>query len=100
MSGRGQTAGVDNYLEEARVGGTRDHENRTRKGGGIEGKESRLLGGGRGEGEALVAAAGLPGVKLRQGALRNSLQHFLGEDPEQLPADVQSLVHGPVVVWT
>lgn len=59
-------------------------------------EESRLLGGG----VALVAAAGLPGVELRQGTLRNSLQHLLGEDPEQLPADVQRLVHGPVVVWT
>lgn len=59
-------------------------------------EESRLLAGGA----ALVAAAGLPGVELRQGALRNSLQHLLGEDPEQLPADVQRLVHGPVVVWT
>lgn len=65
-----------------------------------EGEGSRLLGGGGGGGGALVAAAGLPGVELRQGALRNSLQHLLGEDPEQLPADVQRLVHGPVVVWT
>lgn len=59
-------------------------------------EESRLLG----RGLALVAAARLPGVELRQGALRNSLQHLLREDPEQLPADVQRLVHGPVVVWT
>lgn len=50
--------------------------------------------------EASVTARGLSGIKLRQGTLRNSLQHLLGEDSEQLPADVQGLVHGPVVIWT
>jgi hypothetical protein len=32
---------------------------------------------------------GIPGVVFRQNVGRNSLQHFLGEDTEQLPADVQ-----------
>lgn len=46
----------------------------------------------------LVAAGGLSGVELGQGALGNPLQHLLGEDSQQLPANVKSLVHRPVVV--
>lgn len=46
----------------------------------------------------LVAAGGLSGVELGQGALRNPFQHLLGEDSQQLPANVKSLVHRPVVV--
>lgn len=43
---------------------------------------------------------GFSGVKLGQGALRDPLQHLFGEDPHQLPADVQSLEHAPVLVGT
>lgn len=43
---------------------------------------------------------GLPGVELGQGALRDPLQHLLGEDPHQLPANVQGLKHAPVLVGT
>lgn len=39
-------------------------------------------------------------VKLAQGALRDSLQHFFGEDSEQLPANVQSLKDSAVFVRT
>lgn len=45
-----------------------------------------------------VASSRLSGVELRQRALRNPLQHLLGEDSQKLPADVQSLVDRPVVV--
>ena len=37
----------------------------------------------------------VPGIELCQGLGRNPLQHFLGEDAEQLPADVQGLKHRP-----
>ncbi len=47
---------------------------------------------------ASVTGGRLPGVKLSQGALRNPLEHLLGEDSQQLPADVQGFVHRPVVV--
>lgn len=46
----------------------------------------------------LVAAGGLSGVELGQGALGNPLQHLLGEDSQELPANVQGFVHRPVVV--
>ena len=48
--------------------------------------------------QPLVARGGLPGVELGDGALGDSLQHLLGEDTQQLPADVQRLVHRPVVI--
>jgi len=47
---------------------------------------------------ASVTGGRLPGVELRQGALGNPLEHLLGEDPQQLPADVQGFIHRPVVV--
>lgn len=50
--------------------------------------------------ESSVTRGRLPGVKLRQGALRNPLQHLLGEDSEQLPADVKSFIHCPVIIRT
>ena len=43
---------------------------------------------------------GFSGVKLGQGALRDPLQHLFGEDPHQLPSDVQSLEHASVLVGT
>lgn len=46
----------------------------------------------------LVAAGGLSGVELGQGALGNPLQHLLGEDSQELPADVKRFIHRPVVV--
>lgn len=46
----------------------------------------------------LVAAGRLSGVELGQGALRNPFQHLLGEDSQQLPANVKSFIHRPVVV--
>jgi hypothetical protein len=39
-------------------------------------------------------------VKFAQGALRDSLQHLFGEDSEQLPANVQSLVDSAVFIGT
>lgn len=47
---------------------------------------------------ASVPGGRLPGVKFSQGALRNPLEHLLGEDSQQLPADVQGFIHCPVVV--
>lgn len=41
---------------------------------------------------------GIPRVELGQGALGDPLEHLLGEDPEQLPADVQGLEHRAVLV--
>lgn len=41
---------------------------------------------------------GIPRVELGQGALGDPLEHLLGEDPEELPADVQRLVHCAVLV--
>lgn len=41
---------------------------------------------------------GFSGVKLSQGVLRDPLQHLFGEDPHELPSDVQSLEHTPVLV--
>lgn len=46
----------------------------------------------------LVAAGGLSGVEFGQGALGDPFQHLLGEDSQQLPANVESLIHRPVVV--
>lgn len=43
---------------------------------------------------------GLSGVELSQRALRDPLQHLLGENSHQLPADVQGFVHGAVFVST
>ncbi len=40
----------------------------------------------------------VPRVELGQSRGRNSLQHLLGEDPEELPADVERLEHRPVLV--
>ena len=37
-------------------------------------------------------------VKLGQRALGDPLQHLLGEDPHQLPADVQRLIHSAVLI--
>lgn len=39
-------------------------------------------------------------VKFAQGALRDSLQHFFGEDSKQLPANVQSLINSSVFIGT
>lgn len=39
-------------------------------------------------------------VKFTQGALRDPLQHFFGEDSEQLPANVQSLINSAVFIRT
>ena len=47
-----------------------------------------------------ILVLGVTGVELGQGALRNPLQHLFGEDSHQLPADVQGLVHAPVLVGT
>lgn len=52
----------------------------------------------RGRGAALMF--GLSGVELSQGGLRDPLQHLLGEDPHELPPDVQRLKHAPVLVGT
>lgn len=47
---------------------------------------------------ASVTSCRLPGVKLGKGTLRNPLEHLLGEDSQQLPADIQGLIYCPVVV--
>lgn len=39
-------------------------------------------------------------VELGEDGGRDTLQHLLGEDTEQLPADVQGLEHGAVLVAT
>ncbi|VCW98510.1 unnamed protein product [Gulo gulo] len=39
-------------------------------------------------------------VKFTQGALRDPLQHLFGEDSEQLPANVQSLIDSAVFIRT
>ena len=43
---------------------------------------------------------GVPRVELSQGRGRDPLQHLLGEDTEQLPADVQGLEDSAVLVVT
>ena len=42
----------------------------------------------------------VPGVELRQSGSGDPLQHFFGEDSQQLPADVQRLENGAVLVVT
>jgi len=41
---------------------------------------------------------GISGIKLGQGGGRNPLQHFLGEDPQQLPSNVKRLEDSPVFI--
>lgn len=60
----------------------------------------RMEAAGGDAGEGARSAFGFSGVKLSQGALRDPLQHLFGEDPHELPADVQSLKHAPVLVGT
>lgn len=55
--------------------------------------------GGRTD-ECVCLMFGFSWVKLSQGALRDPLQHLFGEDPHELPSDVQSLKHTPVLVGT
>jgi len=43
---------------------------------------------------------GVPGVELSQDGGRNPLQHLLGEDPEQLPPDVEGLEDCAVLIVT
>lgn len=50
--------------------------------------------------ERVCLVFGFAGVELSQGALRDPLQHLFGEDPHQLPSDVQGLEHAPVLVGT
>lgn len=45
-----------------------------------------------------MACSGLAWVELSQRALRDPLQHFFGENSQQLPADIQSLKHRPVII--
>lgn len=47
-----------------------------------------------------LVLCGVPRVEFAQGALRDSLQHFFGENSEQLPANVQSLKDSAVFVRT
>ena len=42
----------------------------------------------------------LAGVEFIDDALRNALQHFLGKDAQQLPAQVQRLEHRAFLVGT
>lgn len=44
--------------------------------------------------------AGIPGIELCQNGGRDTLQHLLGENAEQLPADVQRFVYWTVLVVT
>lgn len=53
-------------------------------------------GSGRRTGEQSMFS--LSGVKLGQGALRDPLQHLFGEDPHELPADVQGLKDASVLI--
>ena len=47
-----------------------------------------------------MGALVLSRVELGDGAGGDSLEHLLGEDPQQLPADVERLEHGAVLVVT
>jgi len=42
--------------------------------------------------------SGISGVELSEGGGWDTLQHLLGEDTEQLPANVQRFKYGPVLV--
>lgn len=41
---------------------------------------------------------GIPRIKFCESAGRNSLKHFLGEDSQKLPADVQRFEHRAIFV--
>ena len=47
-----------------------------------------------------LCSVGVTRVVLGQGALWDTLQHLLGEDSQQLPANVQGLKDGPVLIVT
>lgn len=51
-------------------------------------------------GHPLARRLGLAWVVLSQDVLGDALQQLLGEDAQQLPADVQGLEDGPVLVGT
>lgn len=44
--------------------------------------------------------ARVPGIELREDWSRDTFKHLLGEDTEQLPADVQRFEYGAVLVVT
>lgn len=46
----------------------------------------------------LFPLAGISRVELGQGAGRDTLEHLFGEDAEELPANVQRLEHGTVLI--
>lgn len=46
----------------------------------------------------ICALPAVAGVKLLEQSLGDSLEHLLGEDAQQLPANVQRLEYGPVFV--
>lgn len=48
----------------------------------------------------LVFRSRISRIEFSQCCLRNSLQHFLGEDSQKLPANVQGLVNSAVFVRT
>lgn len=56
--------------------------------------------GGSGGGGGCLRPVGVTRVVLGQGGLGDALQHLLGEDSQQLPADVQRLKDGSVLVVT
>lgn len=41
---------------------------------------------------------GVPGVELREGGSWDTLEHLLGEDTQQLPANVEGFVYWTVLV--
>lgn len=54
----------------------------------------------RTEYDTIALMTGISWVELCENRSRNTLEHFLGEDTEQLPADVQRLEDGTVLVVT
>lgn len=70
-----------------------------RRGG--QGRERALRGAASQQGGRWrLVLGGVSRVEFAQGALRDPLQHFFGEDSEQLPANVQSLVDSAIFVRT
>ena len=49
-------------------------------------------------GGAGVLLGPVPGVELSQGGCGDTLQHLLGEDTQQLPADVKRLKDSTVLI--
>lgn len=67
---------------------------------GIQRREGALRGRNQPAGRRRLVLGGVSRVEFAQGALRDPLQHFFGEDSEQLPTNVQSLVDSAIFIRT